>query len=42
MGEEISATYPDGRIVYEVDLEGKNDDEFDALFTEDGTFIERR
>ncbi|CAH1002558.1 hypothetical protein LEM8419_03432 [Neolewinella maritima] len=40
--EEVARiTYPDGRILYEVELEGKDDAAFDALFREDGTLVER-
>ena len=39
--EAARITYPDGRIVYEAELEGKDDAKFDALFAEDGTLIER-
>ncbi len=39
--EAARITYPDGRIVYEAELEGKDDAKFDALFTEDGTLVER-
>lgn len=40
--EEVARiTYPDGRIVYEVELEGKDDAAFDTLFLENGTLIER-
>lgn len=39
--EAARITYPDGRVVYEAELEGADDVKFDAIFSADGTLIER-
>ena len=39
--EAARITYPDGRIAYEAELEGKDDKKFDAIFSADGTLLER-
>ncbi|MCP9234729.1 PepSY-like domain-containing protein [Lewinella sp. JB7] len=39
--EAARITYSDGRTVYETELEGEDEMAFDALFLEDGTFVER-
>jgi len=39
--EAARITYPDGRIAYEAELEGKNDKKFDAIFSADGTLLKR-
>lgn len=39
--EAAKITYPDGRIAYEAELEGKDDQKFDAIFSADGKLIKR-
>lgn len=39
--EAAKITYPDGRIAYEAELEGKDDQKFDAVFSADGKLIKQ-
>ena len=39
--EAARITYPDGRIAYEAELEGEDNKKFDAIFSAEGTLLER-